>query len=189
MWEEGKIFQKSIDQRDKEYIFYDGPPFATGLPHYGHILAGAKKDVVPRYFAMQGYKIERKWGWDCHGIPVENIVEKELELNNKSDIERYGTGNFNEACRAGVLRYAEEWKKTVKRMGRWVDMEDDYKTMDPEFMESIWWVFKTLWDKDMIYEGHKVVPYCPRCATPLSNFETNQGYKDRQDPAVTGKFE
>ncbi len=189
IWEENNTFQKSIDKGTKDYIFYDGPPFATGLPHYGHLLAGTIKDVIPRYFTMQGYRIERKWGWDCHGLPVENIVEKELELNNKSDIERYGIAQFNEACRAVVLRYAEEWKKTVRRMGRWVDMENDYKTMNPEFMESIWWVFRSLWDKDMIYEGHKVVPYCPRCATPLSNFETNQGYKDKQDPAVTGKFE
>jgi len=189
IWEENKTFQKSIDQREREYIFYDGPPFATGLPHYGHLLAGTIKDVIPRYFAMQGYRIERKWGWDCHGLPVENIVEKELELGNKTDIENFGIGNFNEACRAVVLRYAEEWKKTVRRMGRWVDMENDYKTMSPEFMESIWWVFSNLWDKDLIYEGHKVVPYCPRCSTPLSNFETNQGYKDRQDPALTVKFE
>jgi len=188
-WEEADTFQKSIDQRDKEYIFYDGPPFATGLPHYGHLLAGTIKDVVPRYFAMQGYKIERKWGWDCHGLPVENIVEKELDLNNKSDIEGYGINKFNESCRSVVLRYAEEWKKTVRRMGRWVDMEHDYKTMNPEFMESIWWVFNQLWDKDFIYEGHKVVPYCPHCATPLSNFETNQGYQDKQDPALTVKFE
>ncbi len=188
-WENNGIFQKSIDQRNREYVFYDGPPFATGLPHYGHLLAGTIKDVIPRYFTMQGFKIERKWGWDCHGLPVENIVEKELNLNNKSDIERYGIDKFNESCRSVVLRYAGEWKKTVHRMGRWVDMENDYKTMNPKYMESIWWVFRNLWDKDLIYEGHKVVPYCPRCATPLSNFETNQGYKDKQDPALTVKFE
>lgn len=188
-WEGADTFKKSIENRDKEYVFYDGPPFATGLPHYGHLLAGTLKDVVPRYFTMQGYKIERKWGWDCHGLPVENIVEKELDLSNKTDIERFGISKFNESCRAVVLRYAKEWKKTVHRMGRWVDMEDDYKTMDPEYMESIWWVFNNLWDKGLIYEGHKVVPYCPRCATPLSNFETNQGYADKQDPALTAKFE
>lgn len=188
-WEGADTFKKSIENRKKEYVFYDGPPFATGLPHYGHLLAGTLKDVVPRYFTMQGYRIERKWGWDCHGLPVENIVEKELELNNKSDIEGFGVDRFNEACRAVVLRYANEWKSTVRRMGRWVDMENDYKTMNPEYMESIWWVFKSLWDKDLIYEGHKVVPYCPRCSTPLSNFETNQGYADKQDPALTAKFE
>ncbi len=193
-WKENDTFKKSIEhpageKNPKDYVFYDGPPFATGLPHYGHLLAGALKDVVPRYWAMQGYRIERNWGWDCHGLPVENIVEKELNLGSKTDIEEYGIDKFNESCRSVVLRYTEEWKKVVERMGRWIDMENDYKTMNPEYMESIWWVFKSLWDKDRIYEGHKVVPYCPRCATPLSNFETNQGYQDKQDPALTVKFE
>jgi isoleucyl-tRNA synthetase len=193
-WKENNTFRKSIEnpagkKKPKDYIFYDGPPFATGLPHYGHLLAGTIKDVVPRYWTMQGYKIERNWGWDCHGLPVENIVEQELKLGSKTDIEEYGVDKFNETCRSVVLRYTEEWKKTIERMGRWVDMENDYKTMNPEYMESIWWVFKSLWDKGFIYEGHKVVPYCPRCATPLSNFETNQGYRDKQDPALTIKFE
>jgi len=189
IWSDNGTFQKSIEKNEKDYVFYDGPPFATGLPHYGHLLAGTIKDVIPRYFTMQGFRVARKWGWDCHGLPVENIVEKELKLGSKTDIENFGIDKFNEACRDVVLRYSEEWKKTVRRMGRWVDMENDYKTMNPEFMESIWWVFKSLWDKDFIYEGHKVVPYCPRCSTPLSNFETNQGYKDKQDPALTVKFE
>ena len=188
-WKENKTFEKSVEKNKKEYIFYDGPPFATGLPHYGHLLAGTLKDVVPRFWTMRGYKIERKWGWDCHGLPVENEVEKELGLGNKTAIEEYGIDKFNEYCRKIVLKYAKEWKSTVNRMGRWVDMENDYKTMNPEYMESIWWVFKSLWDKKLIYEGHKVVPYCIRCATPLSNFETNQGYKDKQDPALTVKFE
>jgi len=188
-WKENKTFEKSVKKNKKEYIFYDGPPFATGLPHYGHLLAGALKDVVPRYWTMRGYKIERKWGWDCHGLPVENEVEKELGLGSKTAIEEYGIDKFNEYCRKIVLKYAKEWKSTVNRMGRWVDMENDYKTMDVEYMESIWWVFKSLWDKGLIYEGHKVVPYCIRCATPLSNFETNQGYQDKQDPALTVKFE
>ncbi len=188
-WKDKKTFEKSVDKNDKEYVFYDGPPFATGLPHYGHLLAGTLKDVIPRYFTMQGYKIERKWGWDCHGLPVENEVEKELGLGSKTAIEEYGIDKFNEYCRKIVLKYADDWKGTVERMGRWVDMENDYKTMDPEYMESIWWVFKELWDKNLIYEGHKVVPYCIRCATPLSNFETNQGYQDKQDPALTAKFE
>jgi len=187
-WKENKTFQKSVRGK-KEYIFYDGPPFATGLPHYGHLLAGTLKDVVPRFWTMRGYKIERKWGWDCHGLPVENEVEKELGLKSKTAIEEYGIARFNEACRAVVMRYANEWKQTVERMGRWVDMENDYKTMNPEYMESIWWVFKNLWDKKLIYEGNKIVPYCIRCATPLSNFETNQGYRDKQDPALTIKFE
>jgi isoleucyl-tRNA synthetase len=188
-WKDDKTFEKSVEKNKKEYIFYDGPPFATGLPHYGHLLAGTLKDVVPRFWTMRGYRIERKWGWDCHGLPVENIVEKELGLKSKTGIEEYGVDKFNEYCRSVVLRYVKEWKVTVKRMGRWVDMENDYKTMDPEYMESIWWVFKSLWDKDMVYEGHKVVPYCIRCATPLSNFEMNQGYRDKQDPALTVKFE
>ena len=193
-WKANKTFEKSVEKpagkkNPKDYVFYDGPPFATGLPHYGHLLAGTLKDVVPRYFTMQGYRIERKWGWDCHGLPVENIVEKELNLGNKTDIENYGIGKFNEYCRKIVLKYADEWKKTVERIGRWVDMENDYKTMDPEYMESIWWVFKNLWNKGLIYEGNKVVPYCIRCSTPLSNFETNQGYQDKQDPALTAKFE
>lgn len=187
-WKENQTFEKSI-KGDKDYVFYDGPPFATGLPHYGHLLAGTLKDVVPRFWTMRGYRIERKWGWDCHGLPIENLVEKELGLKTKTDIENYGVDKFNEYCRSIVLKYAEEWKERVERMGRWVDMENDYKTMDPEYMESIWWVFKTLWDKGLIYEGHKTVPYCIRCATPLSNFETNQGYQDKQDPAVTAKFE
>ncbi|MBN2087175.1 isoleucine--tRNA ligase [Candidatus Peregrinibacteria bacterium] len=193
-WKNNDTFKKSIDHpagedSPKDYVFYDGPPFATGLPHYGHLIGGTLKDVVPRYWTMQGRRIERNWGWDCHGLPVENIVEKELNLGSKTDIEEYGVDKFNESCRSVVLRYTEEWKKTVERMGRWIDMENDYKTMNPEYMESIWWVFKSLWDKDRIYEGHKVVPYCPRCATPLSNFETNQGYQDKQDPALTVKFE
>jgi len=188
-WKENKTFEKSVEKGKKDYIFYDGPPFATGLPHYGHLLAGTLKDVVPRFWTMRGYKIERKWGWDCHGLPVENEVEKELNLGNKTAIEEYGIDKFNEYCRKIVLKYAKEWKSTVNRMGRWVDMENDYKTMNPEYMESIWWVFKSLWDKKLIYEGHKVVPYCIRCATPLSNFETNQGYQDKQDPALTVKFE
>jgi len=187
-WKANKTFEKSVEKGKKDYIFYDGPPFATGLPHYGHLLASTLKDVVPRYWTMRGRRIERKWGWDCHGLPVENIVEKELNLGNKSDIENYGVGKFNEYCRKIVLKYADEWKKTIERMGRWVDMENDYKTMNPEYMESIWWVFKTLWSKGLIYEGNKVVPYCIRCATPLSNFETNQGYQDKQDPALTVKF-
>ncbi len=188
-WKAEKTFEKSVTKGKKDYVFYDGPPFATGLPHYGHLLAGTLKDVMPRYFTMQGYRVDRKWGWDCHGLPVENEVEKELKLGSKTDIEEYGIDKFNEYCRKIVLKYADEWKGTVERMGRWVDMENDYKTMDPEYMESIWWVFKSLWDKKLIYEGNKVVPYCIRCATPLSNFETNQGYKDKQDPALTVKFE
>ncbi len=189
-WERERTFERSLEQRrgGAEFVFYDGPPFATGLPHYGHLLAGTIKDVVPRYRTMRGFYVERRFGWDCHGLPVEYEMEKELALQSRRDIESYGIARFNEACRSIVLRYVGEWRKTVRRMGRWVDFEHDYKTMDPDYMESIWWVFKQLWDKGLVYEGFKVMPYCPRCATPLSNFETAQGYQDVQDPAITVRF-
>lgn len=190
LWDKTQAFQKSIEGKpeEKRYAFYDGPPFATGLPHYGHIVASLMKDVVPRYFTMKGYRVERKWGWDCHGLPVENIIEKELGLNSKKDVEEYGVDKFNEVCRTTVLRYAEDWKKTIRRIGRWVDMEHDYKTMDTSFMESVWWVFNELWKKDLIYKGYKPMHICPRCVTPLSNFEVTQGYKDIKDISVTVKF-
>lgn len=170
-WDEHKCFEKSVSERpeSKPYVFYDGPPFATGLPHYGHIVASLMKDVVPRYFTMRGFRVERKWGWDCHGLPVENIIEKDLNLNSKKDIENYGVDKFNEACSLTVLRYAQEWKKTIRRMGRWVDMENDYKTMDVGYMESAWWVFKELWNKNLVYKGHKAMHICPRCVTPSSS--------------------
>ena len=189
-WDENKTFEKSVLERpeDKPYHFYDGPPFATGTPHYGHLVGSVMKDVVPRYWTMNGYRVERKWGWDCHGLPIENIIEKDLNLKTKQDIENLGIGNFNEACRATVLKYAEEWKKTIRRMGRWVDMEEDYKTMDLNYMESVWWVFRKLWDKDLIYKGYKAMHICPRCVTPLSNFEVTQNYKDVKDLSVTVKF-
>jgi isoleucyl-tRNA synthetase len=189
-WSAHHTFERSMEQRrgGAEYVFYDGPPFATGLPHYGHLLAGTIKDIVPRYQAMRGHYVSRRFGWDCHGLPVEYEVEQDLKISGKRDIERLGVGVFNERCRSIVLRYTREWREVVTRMGRWVDFDHDYKTMDLPFMESIWWVFKSLWDKGLIYEGHRVVPYCPRCTTPLSNFETNQGYADVQDPAVTVRF-
>ncbi len=190
-WDENKTFEKSIEQRpkDKEYVFYDGPPFATGLPHYGHILAGTMKDVVPRYWTMRGHRVERRFGWDCHGLPVENVVEAELGLNGKKEIdEKLGKHGFNEKCRSIVLRYTSEWEKTVRRMGRWVDFKNDYKTMSPEFMESVWWVIRQLWDKNLIYRGHKAMHICPHCVTPLSNFEVTLGYKDVKDNSVIWKF-
>ncbi len=190
-WEKNDIFKKSISQREgaPEYVFYDGPPFATGLPHFGHFLPSTIKDIIPRYQTMKGKKVERRFGWDCHGLPVENLIEKELGLNSKTDIEKYGVDKFNEACRSSVLRYTKEWQETITRLGRWVDFEHDYKTMNPDYMESIWWVFKSLWDKGLIYEGHYILPTCPRCATPLSNHELAQGgYKDVHDPAITIRF-
>ncbi len=189
-WRKENIFQKSIDNRpkDKSFSFYDGPPFATGLPHYGHLLAGTIKDVIPRYKTMRGFRVERRFGWDTHGLPVEYEVEQTLGLNGRHEIENFGEGSFNEKCRSIVLRYTREWRETVDRMARWVDFENDYKTMDIDFMESVWWVFKRLWDKELIYEGMKVVPYSWRVSTPLSNFEANLNYKDIQDPSVTLRF-
>lgn len=190
-WKESGIFEKSLKQRKNapEYIFYDGPPFATGLPHFGNLLAGTIKDVVPRYQTMRGNYVERSFGWDCHGLPIESEMEKVLKLQSKRDIEAYGIDKFNEACRSVVLRYTAEWETIVTRMGRWVDFRHGYRTMDRNFMESVWWVFKTLWDKGLVYEGTRILPYCPRCATPLSNFETNQGYKEVVDPAITIRFQ
>ncbi len=190
-WQDQKIFEKTISSRNEQndFRFFDGPPFATGSPHYGHILAGAIKDAIPRYKTMCGYRVDRKWGWDCHGVPVEFLIEKEHKIGGKPGIEKMGIGKFNELCRDAVMRCADEWEDTVARMGRFVDFKNDYKTMDPEFMESVWWVFKTLWDKGLIYEGEKVVPYSPKLGSPLSNFEANLNYKDIDDPAVTVKFE
>lgn len=190
-WDKEKTFEKSISERseNKSYVFYDGPPFATGLPHYGHIVAGTMKDLVPRFWTMKGHRVERRWGWDCHGLPIENIVEKEMKLNSRKDIEDLGVDKFNETCRSKVLTYADDWKKIVKRLGRWVDMENDYKTMDVDFMESVWWVFKSLWDKDLVYEGRKSMHVCPRCETTLSNMEVGMGYQDTKDISVTAKFE
>jgi len=189
-WRKNAIFERSLEQRKnaKEFSFYDGPPFATGLPHYGHLLAGTIKDIVPRYYTMRGFHVERRFGWDCHGLPVEYEVEQSLNVSGKRQIEELGVDKFNETCRGIVLRYTKEWRQVVSRMGRWVDFDHDYKTMDPAYMESIWWVFKSLWDKGLVYEGQKILPYCPRCSTPLSNFETNQGYQDVVDPAVTIRF-
>lgn len=189
-WRLENIFQKSIDERPKvnSFSFYDGPPFATGLPHYGHLLAGTIKDVIPRYKTMRGYRVERRFGWDTHGLPVEYEVEQSLKLNGRNDIELFGEGKFNEECRSIVLRYTSEWRETVDRMARWVDFNNDYKTMDIDFMESVWWVFKSLWEKELIYEGVKVVPYSWRVSTPLSNFEANLNYKDIQDPSITVRF-
>ncbi|MFA5799853.1 MAG: class I tRNA ligase family protein [Candidatus Peribacteraceae bacterium] len=190
-WSEEEVFKRSMKRRKggEIFSFYDGPPFATGLPHYGHILAGTIKDVIPRYQTMRGKYVKRRFGWDCHGLPVENEIEKENGLKSKKDIECLGIQCFNDLCRAAVQRYTKEWRATVERLGRWVDMDWDYRTMDPEYMESIWWVFKKLHGLGLIYEGRKAMHICPRCETPLSNFEVTQGYKDVTDCAVTAKFE
>ncbi len=190
-WKKNKIFEKSLQLRkdEKLFNFYDGPPFATGLPHYGHILAMAIKDAVVRYKTMRGYYVPRKFGWDCHGLPVENLIEKELKISGKPDIEKMGVGKFNNACRKSVLKYTNEWRKTIDRMGRWGDLDNVYITMDNDYIESIWHVFKKIWEKDLVYKGFKSMPYCPRCGTPLSNFETNLGYKENTvDPSIFVKF-
>jgi len=191
-WNKNKIFEKSIESKDKSktFSFYDGPPFATGTPHYGNLLAGIIKDVIPRYKTMQGYRVERVWGWDTHGLPIENIVEQELNFKSRLQVEEYGIDKFNEKCKSKVLAYADEWQKIVEQTGRWVDMNNAYLTMDFNYMESVWWVFKTLWEKDLIYKGHKVMPYCPRCSTGLSAFEVGQpgAYQDKHDKAITVKF-
>jgi len=190
-WQEKEIFKKTLEKDSPrgEFVFYDGPPFATGLPHFGHILAGTIKDAVCRYQTMLGKRVKRKWGWDCHGLPVENIVEKELNLKSRKDILDFGIERFNEKARESVMRYVDDWKKTIPRTGRFIDMEDDYKTMSPSYSETIWWIFNKLNDKGLVSEGFKTMFLCPRCETTLSNFEVNQGYKDITDISVTVMFE
>ena len=191
-WEKNKTFVRSVEKVAPrgDYVFYDGPPFGTGEPHYGHILSSIAKDVVPRYWTMRGFRIERRWGWDCHGLPIENIIEKDLGISGKKQIEEMGIGEFNEACRTRVLEYADIWDKMVRRIGRWVDFKNSYKTMDLPFMESVWWGFKELWGKGLIYQGRKVLLYCPRCETPISNFEVamDNSYKDITETSVYVKF-
>lgn len=193
-WDDIQAFQRSITERpsNKPYVFYDGPPFVTGSPHYGSILGSIAKDVIPRFWTMKGYRVERQWGWDCHGLPIENMIEKDLGIKNgKRGIEELGVANFNNACRAAIAEFDATWEVIIKRIGRWVDFKKSYKTMDKDYMESIWWGFKELWNKGLIYEGNKVILYCPRCATPLSNFEIamDNSYVDVNEWGTTYKFE
>lgn len=190
-WQDNDLFEKSIANRRHSplFTFYDGPPFATGLPHYGHLLAGTIKDVVLRYKTMKGYYAPRRFGWDCHGLPVENEIEKAHSLSGASAIESFGIAKFNEECRSIVLRYTQEWQHTVSRMGRWVDFKQTYRTMDLPFMESVWWAFKQLYEKGLVYEGLKVMPFSAKLGTPLSNFEASENYKDVDDPSLTVAFE
>lgn len=192
-WKADGTFEESVRFREaggRDFVFYDGPPFANGLPHYGHILTGYVKDVVPRYKTMQGYRVVRRFGWDCHGLPAEMEMEKEAGIHGRAQIEEYGIARFNEGCRALVLRYVDEWERAVTRQGRWVDFRNDYKTMDLDFMESVLWAFKELYDKGLIYRGSRVLAYCARCETPLSNFETriDNSTRPKQDPAITVLF-
>lgn len=189
-WKKHKIFEQSVDQRkgEKKYVFYDGPPFANGLPHYGHILASSLKDAVTRYWTMKGFYTPRVNGWDCHGLPVEYEIEKTLEISGHKEIEEFGVDKFNAACRESVFKYTKEWKEIITRIGRWVDFDNSYATLDNNFMESIWNVFSKIYDKGLVYKGFKSMHICPRCETPLSNFEVTQGYKDVTDFTVTAKF-
>ena len=194
-WSSDHTFLESIVQREAEgadeFVFYDGPPFANGLPHYGHLLTGFVKDAVPRYQTMRGKLVHRRFGWDCHGLPAEVETERELGISGHPEITRFGIAEFNDACRTSVLRYTAEWERYVTRQARWVDFENDYKTLDLDYMESVMCAFKSLWDRDLVYEGFKVLAYCWRCETPLSNTETRMDdvYHDRQDPALTVGFE
>lgn len=192
-WHNTHAFEKSVEihSPDKAYVFYDGPPFATGMPHYGHLLGSTSKDVIARFWTMRGYRVERVWGWDCHGLPIENLLEGQLGIKNgKKGIEEYGIDKFNQACRTEVMRLDKEWERIIGRLGRWVDFSHNYKTMDTSYMESVWWGFTQLYEKGLIYEGKKVILYCPRCATPLSNFEIamDNSYVDVTEPASTYKY-
>ena len=195
-WAKDDTFQASIDQRDagedgsNEFVFYDGPPFANGLPHYGHLLTGYAKDTVPRFKTMQGYRVERRFGWDTHGLPAEVEAERQLKISGRPEIEKFGIDKFNDYCKVSVLQYTADWERYVTRQARWVDFTNDYKTLDTSYMESVMWAFKTLWDKGLIYEGFRVLPYSWALETPLSNSETrmDDAYKMVQDPALTVGF-
>lgn len=186
-WKSKGVFQKSLEARKggERFSFYDGPPFATGLPHYGHILAMTIKDIVTRYQTMKGKYVPRRSGWDCHGLPVEYELEKELGIKNKTEIVKFGVDKFNTKARQIVLRYVNEWTATMTRMGRWIDTEGAYTTMSNDYIESVWWVFKQIWDKGLVYEDYRVSPYCPRCGTALSNFEMTQGYREITEESIS----
>ena len=196
-WAKDETFARSVESRpagtdgDNEYVFYDGPPFANGLPHHGHLLTGYVKDVIPRYHTMRGRRVERRFGWDCHGLPAEMEAEKELSVSGRAAITAYGVDQFNDYCRQSVQRYTQEWETTVTRQARWVDFDNDYKTMDLPYMESVMWAFKTLWDKGLVYEAYRVMPYSWAAETPLSNFEIrlDDATRPRQDPAITVAFD
>ncbi|MDH4358896.1 MAG: isoleucine--tRNA ligase [Candidatus Berkelbacteria bacterium] len=191
-WKKNNLFIRSIEDRpeDRPYVFYDGPPFATGLPHYGHILSSVIKDLVPRYWTMKGFRVARRWGWDCHGLPIETVAEKELKISGKKQIEGKGVELFNKTARNLVSSFVDQWEKTIERIGRWVNFDNSYKTMDSTYMESVWWALKTLWDKGLIYEGLRVLMYCPRCETPVSNAEIamDSSYRDTTEDSVVVKF-
>uniref|UniRef100_A0A0K2TFA5 Isoleucine--tRNA ligase, cytoplasmic n=1 Tax=Lepeophtheirus salmonis TaxID=72036 RepID=A0A0K2TFA5_LEPSM len=189
-WKDIRAFETSLkmSKGKPRYVFFDGPPFATGLPHYGHILAGTIKDIVTRYAHGRGFHVERRFGWDTHGLPVEHEIDKLLGIKSSEDVAKMGIAAYNAECRKIVMRYSQEWERTVTRLGRWIDFKNDYKTLYPWYMESIWWVFKQLWEKGFIYQGFRVMPYSTGCTTPLANFEASQNFKDVQDPSITIMF-
>ncbi len=194
-WAKDDTFQASIDNREAEeapeFVFYDGPPFANGLPHYGHLLTGYTKDLIPRYQTMRGNRVERRFGWDTHGLPAEVEAERLLGISGRPEIEKFGVAKFNEFCKTSVLKYTEDWRTYVTRQARWVDFDNDYKTLDTNYTESVLWAFKELYKKGLVYEGFKVLAYCWRCETPLSNHELrmdDEVYKNRQDQSVSVTF-
>ena len=187
-WDVNNIFKKSINNKLAKFNFYDGPPFATGEPHYGHILASTLKDIIPRYKSQNGYCVNRVFGWDTHGLPIEQIIDKQFNIKTKEDVLKFGINNYNNECKKNVLKYREAWRETINKLGRWVDFDNDYKTMDKDYMESVWWVFGELYKKSLVYKGVKVMPYSNGCTTPLSNFEAKQNYKEVSDYSLTIKF-
>src|SRR3954465_10542861 len=189
-WRERDVFHESIRRRagGKPFVFYEGPPTANGRPGSHHVLSRVFKDVFPRYKTMRGHLVHRKAGWDCHGLPVELEIERELGIKSKADIEAYGVEEFNRRCRESVLAYIDDWNRLTERIGFWIDTDQAYFTLDNDYIESVWWALKTVWERDLLYEGHKVVPYCPRCETALSSHEVAQGYKDVIDPSVYVRF-
>ena len=185
-WEENDVFERSIRERpeDRPFVFFEGPPTANGRPGVHHAMSRTIKDLICRYKTMKGFRVERKAGWDTHGLPVEIEVEQKLGLDGKDQIEDYGIEKFNAECRQSVFKYLDEWHDFTRRLGYWLDLEHPYVTCDNDYIESVWWILKQFWDRDMLYEGHKIVPYCPRCGTALSSHEVSQGYMEVSDPSI-----
>lgn len=189
-WREIDAFQTQLrlSKGNKPYTFYDGPPFATGLPHYGHLLASTIKDIIPRYWSMKGFYVERRFGWDTHGLPIEYEIDKKFNISGPAAVKEMGIANYNAECKAIVMRFATEWRETIDRLGRWIDFDNDYKTMNPTFMESVWWVFKQLFDQGQVYRSYRVMPFSTALSTPLSQHEAQSNYKETFDPAVVIAF-
>jgi isoleucyl-tRNA synthetase len=185
-WRKHDVFARSLAAREgaETWSFYEGPPTANGRPHSGHVLSRVFKDIYPRYRTMRGYQVPRKAGWDCHGLPVELEVERQLGISSKAEIEEYGIAEFNQRCRESVFEYVSDWNRLTERIGLWIDLDDPYVTLDNDYIESVWWALRRIWDSDRLYSGHRVVPYCPRCGTALSSHEVASGYKDVEDPSV-----